>query len=717
GGTAPSNTTPPAVSGTAQAGQTLTASTGVWSGSPTGYSYQWQSGPAPAGPFTTIASGQAYTVAGGDVGSYLRVLVTASNNAGSSSAPSSPVGPVTSAPGPPVTVSVSASLPADDGDVGARSPVTGGWPPSGAPAANTTGKYFTVGKRNVFGDYQAFVGLVRFDTSSLPDNAQITGATLTLYVNGKANADNRNLIGSWYDTANWPIDAADYAADVGTTALAGSPLSGLTAGQLATITLQNLGQINLTGPTGLRLGLDGAAPSGDNLVQIATADNGTNPAAKLTITYTLGGGGTAPSNTTPPAVSGTAQAGQTLTASTGVWSGSPTGYSYQWQSGPAPAGPFTTIASGQAYTVAGGDVGSYLRVLVTASNNAGSSSAPSSPVGPVTSAPGSPVTVSVSASLSADDGDVGARSPVTGGWPPSGAPAANTTGKYFTVGKRNVFGDYQAFVGLVRFDTSSLPDNAQITGATLTLYVNGKANADNRNLIGSWYDTANWPIDAADYAADVGTTALAGSPLSGLTAGQLATITLQNLGQINLTGPTGLRLGLDGAAPSGDNLVQIATADNGTNPAAKLTITYTLGGGGTAPSNTTPPAVSGTAQAGQTLTASTGVWSGSPTGYSYQWQSGPAPAGPFTTIASGQAYTVAGGDVGSYLRVLVTASNNAGSSSAPSSPVGPVTSAPGSPVTVSVSASLSADDGDVGARSPVTGGWPPSGAPAANTTG
>ena len=52
-------------------------------------------------------------------------------------------------------------------------------------------------------------------------------------------------------------------------------------------------------------------------------------AAGLTVTANTSAA--APSNTTPPAVSGTPKVGQTLTASNGSWTGSPTDYSYQWQ--------------------------------------------------------------------------------------------------------------------------------------------------------------------------------------------------------------------------------------------------------------------------------------------------------------------------------------------------------------------------------------------------
>ena len=577
GAAAPVNTALPVVSGTAQVGQVLSVSNGSWSNSPTSFAYQWQSAAASSGPFGDVAgaTGASYTAASADNGRYLRAVVTAANAGGQASAQSAPVGPVAAATATPVTVSFTVGASGDDGDVSLRSSVGNGYPPSGTAGPYTTGNYFTVGKRNAFGNYQIFDGLVRFDTSSLPDNAQISSATLSIYAVGKVDGDGRSLIGSWYSAANWPIDAPDWTADAGTTALTGTPLSALTTNTTNTLTLQTPTLINLTGYTGLRLGLSGNAPANDNYLQIAAID-GTNPAARLTVTY-LAPPPPAPVNTALPVVSGTAQVGQVLSVSNGSWSNSPTSFAYQWQSAAASSGPFGDVAgaTGASYTAASADNGRYLRAVVTAANAGGQASAQSAPVGPVAAATATPVTVSFTVGASGDDGDVSLRSSVGNGYPPSGTAGPYTTGNYFTVGKRNAFGNYQIFDGLVRFDTSSLPDNAQISSATLSIYAVGKVDGDGRSLIGSWYSAANWPIDAPDWTADAGTTALTGTPLSALTTNTTNTLTLQTPTLINLTGYTGLRLGLSGNAPANDNYLQIAAID-GTNPAARLTVTYTL---------------------------------------------------------------------------------------------------------------------------------------------
>ena len=89
----------------------------------------------------------------------------------------------------------------------------------------------------------------------------------------------------------------------------------------------------------------------------------------------------APRNTGLPTVSGASAVGQTLTASSGSWSGSPTQFAYQWQRCDAAGAACTGVpgATGQAYVVAETDFGSTLRVAVTARNSVGGTVATSAP--------------------------------------------------------------------------------------------------------------------------------------------------------------------------------------------------------------------------------------------------------------------------------------------------------------------------------------------------
>jgi hypothetical protein len=88
-----------------------------------------------------------------------------------------------------------------------------------------------------------------------------------------------------------------------------------------------------------------------------------------------------PVNTVPPTISGTPQAGQTLTASPGTWTGTqPITYAYKWQRCDTAGANCSAIsgATGSTYAVTSADVGRTLRVAVTATNSVGSATATSS---------------------------------------------------------------------------------------------------------------------------------------------------------------------------------------------------------------------------------------------------------------------------------------------------------------------------------------------------
>src|SRR5207247_1563595 len=142
-------------------------------------------------------------------------------------------------------------------------PVSAGYPPTGAGAPYTTGTGFTAGKRLVPGSFEIFTGLLRFDTSGLPDGAAVTGAELTIGVNATANADGRSLVGEWYDGAAWPIDAADATVLPSGSALAGVPVGSVAVGAVSSFALQNVSSVSTTAYTALRFGLSGGQPAGN----------------------------------------------------------------------------------------------------------------------------------------------------------------------------------------------------------------------------------------------------------------------------------------------------------------------------------------------------------------------------------------------------------------------------------------------------------------------
>jgi hypothetical protein len=95
-----------------------------------------------------------------------------------------------------------------------------------------------------------------------------------------------------------------------------------------------------------------------------------------------------PSNTVPPAVVGTMQAGQSVTASAGRWDGTaPLTYTYGWQRCDATGAGCSTVASGTSYTLTSVDVSDTIRVSVTAQNWVGASSASSAASPVVVAAP------------------------------------------------------------------------------------------------------------------------------------------------------------------------------------------------------------------------------------------------------------------------------------------------------------------------------------------
>jgi hypothetical protein len=141
-----------------------------------------------------------------------------------------------------------------------------------------------------------------------------------------------------------------------------------------------------------------------------------------------------------------------------------------------------------------------------------------------------------------------------------------------------------------------------------------------------------------------------------------------------------------------------------TNPDASVDSLTSLGGVVLSPSPklTTAPVVSGTPKAGQTLTVAQGTWAGEVTSVADAWWRCSSPCAAITG-ATGATYVPASAVVGTYLKVRETATGPGGSTSTFTANVGPITSA------TSGSTTLSAGSGPTVLRSA-------SGAPLASVT-
>ena len=157
-----------------------------------------------------------------------------------------------------------------------------------------------------------------------------------------------------------------------------------------------------------------------------------------------------PVNSALPLISGTPQTGQTLSASTGSWSEEPSGYTYQWL---RCATTCTAIegAKAKTYSPLAADVGSTLRVEVTASNERGSSKPALSPAtATVTAGPQTFGDTTVGASAESDPANLKSASKFA-------LPSAGTLSKLSLYLQPTGTAGTQSFEGVVYAESAGAP--------------------------------------------------------------------------------------------------------------------------------------------------------------------------------------------------------------------------------------------------------------------
>jgi hypothetical protein len=256
-------------------------------------------------------------------------------------------------------------------------------------------------------------------TAKAPDYANQLGMDLDVFTNnpGALVNDQNTAVLAFTSSSEYFMPSTFFlVSDEGPATVTGAPSVGGTAADGTTLTADP-GSWNGTGPLTYTYQWErcdasganchdingatqssytpGAADIGSTIRVVVTASNDAGSSTPVTSAATAVTVPSPPASTTVPALPGTATKGQALTANTGSWSGTgPMTYAYQWQRCDASGANCHDIAgaTNSTYTPGADDVGSTVRVVVTATNVAGTNSVASAPTS--VAAPSRPVNTS-----------------------------------------------------------------------------------------------------------------------------------------------------------------------------------------------------------------------------------------------------------------------------------------------------------------------------------
>ncbi|HTN23711.1 MAG TPA: hypothetical protein VL120_06960, partial [Solirubrobacteraceae bacterium] len=718
---APAATGLPAISGTARAGQTLTSTTGTFSGTaPLTYVRAWQRCDDTGAACAPIAGANAatYVAAAADVGKTLRVAVTATNLEGAASvssaataivAPLAP--PVNGAGAPPVisgTTRDGQVLSATDGTWSGTAPIT-----------------FTRLWRRCDAAGASCAGLAGAATYTL--TSADVGATIRVEVTGH-NADGTGVATSVQTAVVDPAPPVNSTLPAVTgAARSGQTLTSSTTGTWTGTTPMTYARqwTRCDAGGGSCTPIAGAvAPAyvvtdADIGATLRVAVTATNVSASATVSSAASatvGPKVPPQKTADPSISGTPIDGLILTAADGAWSGTATiATTRRWQRC-APLGACTDLAAtGTTLTLTSADVGSTIRTVVTATNPDGTTQATSAATAVVAPAvPSSTAAPAVSGTaregqvLTATQGtwkgtptiayaygwercSAGTCAAIPGESAATYRLAAADVGTTVraTVTASNAGGSTTVPSAQTATVTGGVPVSLVLPDISAALPRDGELYS---STLGSWGGSAPLVFDRQWLRCNA--TGASCTPLSGEIASTYRVV----------------------AADLGKTLRMEVTATNafGATKAQSAPSPVILAA---PPTPDATPAILGTLRDGQTLTVATS-WSGTtPIALTYQWQRCDALVATCADLAGATAttYVLGSGDVGSRMRVRVGALNAGGGGVATSdlaaagdpaglvAPAAPhATAAPTLTGTAIEGATLSSSDGVFSGTTPLT---------------
>ncbi len=687
-----SNTTVPRIAGNPRSGRVLEGLLGTWSGpGPVEVDVQWERCDASGEECAAIsgATEEEYELTEADVGATIRFEVSEENEAGEATATSTPTpavaaqsGPAPSLVSPPEISGVTElgeSLTASAGVWSGATEYLFQW----LRCDSAGDECEPISKSGTEATYELTEG----------DVGSIVGVEVTAITADEATAYAIAVAGQSVRAAGAPANTA--APSLEGTAEEGEALTATT------------GSWTGSGPISYGYRWQRCAPEGCSYIPGATSASYTavredalhtlravvtakNAAGSTTAVSTPSASVNAasPLDETLPAITGVARSGSTLTAAHGTWNGDPTiAFAYQWQRCDGAGQGCANIPAAEAstYELGGSDVGSAVRVLVTASNGAGEEEASSEPVGPISDSAGPTL--------------VGA--PAITGLPEAGAELSAGHGEW--EGAEAFSYQWQ------RCEPETGRANcANIVGATAAAYTPDYADVGSSLRVAV---TASGKGGDAT-AVSAGTEAIEPSFSPGYEEGALKNLTWPSMSGEALEGQTltadngtwkspwpvsyayrwrrcdsggGSCANIEGATAStyvlqegdvGGTVRAVISAVVGMHSHATIT-KPTAVVGMAKPSNLSAPTITGEAVQGRGFSVESGEWSGSGLGFSYQWQRCDAEGEHCIDIEEGaeeETYWTTFEDLGATVRVVVTASNEAGSTSAASAPsavVGP----------------------------------------------
>jgi hypothetical protein len=402
-----------------------------------------------------------------------------------------------------------------------------------------------------------------------------------------------------------------------------------------------------------------------------------------------------PTNSSAPTLSGTAQAGQTVTFGVGSWNNFPTSYSLRLYRGTRFVSQTETLVkdagnvTSSSYVIQPGDVGFYLRAFATATNSAGTSDSGTytggQEIGPIAVAQVAPTDGTATVTPAIGTAGLTTYTASTSGW--SGTPTISYS--YAWQGL-NRFGFYWETFST---QTTFAPTVAQNSNSLAWQLVVTASNGISPNGVATKAFTVNAPIiPTISMSSNTGITQTSGT-INWTSTNQN---TWSSNGTFSGSGSSEKTLSKTGLT-AGTTYTGTVTVTSSTGNTASANYSLTTTAALSVPSNTSQPTLSGGLAVGSTFTFGVGSWSGSPTSYDLRLYRGtPGVITSETLVKSAgnvtsSTYVIPQSDFDDsnnrkYYRAFASATNAAGTSNSgtltPGQELGPITSAPATPAPV-----------------------------------